>query len=123
MRQFRKVGEALIDAVRKMGALNLRISVTKLPSDLFTTIAQVARDHQIGLSPGISEVMQGLQESILDVVRLSKEPFQKIVEQIAQVQLPEPYLSSALITSGLNSPILHSTSYSILVPGWTDDET
>jgi hypothetical protein len=110
---FRKIEDTLSNAVQRMGALNLRISLPKLSSDLFPGAVQAAQMLQMGLSPAISEVMQRFEENIIDVGWMSNEPFQRIVEQITQVQLPEPYLSSALIASGLNSPILHSPSYTI----------
>ncbi len=42
------------------------------------------------------------------------EPMQNIMKDVVKFNLPEPFLSNALIASNINSPIIHSPTYEIL---------
>lgn len=59
---------------------------------------------QAGFALG-AEIMEGISG------QLASESLQALVSDLVQIKLPEPYLSDALIASGLNSSLIHSPLY------------
>ena len=84
------------DVVQKMAALGLRISIPKIPNKLLNNFVTL-HNTTLGFTQAINQAYN--------------EPLQEMVQKIAQIYLPEPLFTNALITSGLNSPILHSPTY------------
>lgn len=110
--QFKKVEDQLVEAVRTMGALNFKLTLPELPNDFLRTF--IKSSEELNRSFGsIDEEMKKFQKNIKSIAFPRNKPLEKIVKTIAQMNLPEPYFSSALVASGINTPILHSPSYTI----------
>ncbi len=80
------------EALQKMKALNLRISIPELPDIVFRNDA----------------MFQGIAEAIR---RAYSEPLRDLVNEIAQMRLPEPLLAEVLQISGLESAIFNPPTY------------
>jgi hypothetical protein len=81
----------IVDASRQMSAINT--AITSLSSS-----PEIVR---------AAEEMRKFQESL----KQGTQPIRKMIEDLGRIKLPEPFLSDILISSGLNSAILHSPTY------------
>lgn len=86
----------LSDAIQQMSALNLKISLPKIPDALLASAKQL--DKLTKFAKAIS---------------ITSEPLQKLIQGISQIKLPEPFFGTALLISGLDSSIIHSPTYAL----------
>jgi hypothetical protein len=112
------------DVAQKLGALNLKSLFPDITSPIQGMMAELS-DYSKGLgditnygnlsqilgtflpttlSPSVSSSLQVIANEMVN-------PFQYIVGDIARQQLSEPFLSQALLVSGINSSLIHSPTY------------
>jgi hypothetical protein len=106
-------------AVKKMDALNLKVSVPdlsmlKLSGNLNSEISSIARESlksfsEIGKLAGLED--KQLKEAIQSLKMASDSSILKLAQDISKYKLPEPYWTDAMLVSGLDSQIIHSPRY------------
>lgn len=103
--------EGISQSFRQMAAVNLRLAIPD-----YRWAGPFLADMT-----GFAEVLRSIQESWEASIGQS---IQSLVAELDRIKPPEPFLSQGLLVSGLNSPLIHSSTYmlpTMQVP-YTEDE-
>ena len=89
------ISDEILSSLKQMNRINFKLLQPSLPVDLFGLTSQVKAFQDVASSFDLvtGKTLAALTQGLIDV------------------KLPEPFLSTALITSGLNSPLIHTSAY------------
>lgn len=110
--------EGFSDAIGKLRAVNLKVSIPDLSglNLLAKEDPEVFRATKALLNE-YSRLGEMANKEIAQMAKLAKDTsIPKLIGDIDRLRLPESYLNDAMSISGLNSPIIHSPTYTPVHP-------